>query len=375
MPQHVIDCAVRELTYIIGSDDSETHASWPAKLTYDKLHYNHKSKQSLPLGWVKPKFPSEVATNLPKRIFSYFPEQELWHTKVILLVGLQPGARQTLGNLDGNFEAICRRLSSWIDGGEMRHFISEAAFEEHIRQMQLDTQTLIDHEIRTPLSVIEGYSRMVETWVDKIPEARQFAEVISVQIGSAVEALEKLTLALRGGFDRCQKQGASDDIKILPMIRQVVYWVSDSLITEALAEKAVDISIVAPDDAEQFSVFGVQHLLENALQEVVKNAVLYSGKGKVKINLYRSEGSLVLDVEDDGSGVPVGSEDLVFLKFYRAVVPGKQSQHRGIGLGLNIAKQIAEQHAGQLIYVRKGPDNRGLFRFILPMAERESVAS
>ena len=87
------------------------------------------------------------------------------------------------------------------------------------------------------------------------------------------------------------------------------------------------------------------------------------------MRLSQSDTSVVIDIEDDGAGVSLGSEELVFLRFYQD--PNTQTQRkgtRGLGLGLFLARYVAEQHLGQLHFVRNR-NKRGVFRFLWPIDE------
>jgi K+-sensing histidine kinase KdpD len=103
------------------------------------------------------------------------------------------------------------------------------------------------------------------------------------------------------------------------------------------------------------------------LWEVVHNAVIYSLNTQVQISLYASGQSIIVDIKDHGIGVPKGSEDLIFLQFYKGQSDLKVRRgHRGLGLGLFLARYITEQHGGQLILVKQG-ERGSLFRFLLPL--------
>jgi signal transduction histidine kinase len=82
--------------------------------------------------------------------------------------------------------------------------------------------------------------------------------------------------------------------------------------------------------------------------------------------VYVSNSRLVIDIADDGPGVAHGSEELVFLRFYQdPATSGMRRGKRGLGLGLFLARHLAERHMGQLTFVRQ----RGMsvFRFLWPM--------
>jgi two-component system sensor histidine kinase KdpD len=86
-------------------------------------------------------------------------------------------------------------------------------------------------------------------------------------------------------------------------------------------------------------------LIEILLSNLISNALEYSPpKSTVEIEARRYENTLILSIADEGKGIPQEMMDTIFEKFYR--VPGTVSL--GLGLGLSIAKTIAELHGGSL---------------------------
>ena len=83
---------------------------------------------------------------------------------------------------------------------------------------------------------------------------------------------------------------------------------------------------------------------------------------------------LVIDVQDDGTGVSPGMEELIFLRFYQDL--GTQHQRRGkrgLGLGLFLARHIVVRHMGQLTFIRQR--GTSLFRFVWPLPDDATESS
>jgi two-component system, OmpR family, sensor histidine kinase KdpD len=98
------------------------------------------------------------------------------------------------------------------------------------------------------------------------------------------------------------------------------------------------------------------NLLENAAKHT-------DPPGVVEITARGERGSIVVEVADEGPGLPPGAEERVFEKFYRAA-----SAQRGFGLGLPICRAIVTAHGGQIRAEKRHP--RGTrFRFTLPLGE------
>jgi signal transduction histidine kinase len=113
------------------------------------------------------------------------------------------------------------------------------------------------------------------------------------------------------------------------------------------------------------AVTGNEDTLRLLASNLVDNAIRYApAGGRVEVRVFRRDGDAVLEVADDGPGIPTEERARVFDRFYR--VAGTDAP--GSGLGLAIVKQVAELHHGR-IELADGLDGRGLTaRALLPPA-------
>ncbi len=108
--------------------------------------------------------------------------------------------------------------------------------------------------------------------------------------------------------------------------------------------------------------------LHRVLQNLVTNALRYA-QGRVRVRLSGTDDTLILDIDDDGPGIPAHQRELVFKPFARL----DQSRHRasgGYGLGLSIVKRIVDWHGGE-VRVEQSPWGGARFRVILPREQPE----
>jgi signal transduction histidine kinase len=99
------------------------------------------------------------------------------------------------------------------------------------------------------------------------------------------------------------------------------------------------------------------------VRNLVDNAVTHAGS-RVELRLDSHDGHVVLDVMDDGPGVPDDEREQVFERFHRGD-PARTRGAPGTGLGLAIARSLAERAGGQLELLEGGPGAR--FRLTLPL--------
>ena len=105
--------------------------------------------------------------------------------------------------------------------------------------------------------------------------------------------------------------------------------------------------------------------LRQIVQNLIDNAVKYSPTGaQVRVVAATDDGHVRVAVEDDGPGIPVADQKLIFEKFGRATVDGGTKP--GTGLGLFIARSIAEAHGGSL-EVDSAPAHGSIFTLELPL--------
>jgi signal transduction histidine kinase len=111
---------------------------------------------------------------------------------------------------------------------------------------------------------------------------------------------------------------------------------------------------------------GDEHLLKRLVLNLLDNAVRYTPSGGVvRLMLTSHEQGYALTVSDNGGGIPPASQRHIFDRFFRADVTRTRREDRGAGLGLPIAKWIAEAHDGTLELLGSSPGGTA-FRATLP---------
>ena len=192
------------------------------------------------------------------------------------------------------------------------------------------------HQLRTPLTSIEGYARMLKEWGFEDPKtAREGAATIHTEAHRMRELVEDL-LSLAKGDEGAPLNPRPHDL-------------------DALAAGAVDAARLSAGDTHSIThvpspepvlaSFDPERL-EQAVAILLDNAVKYTPEGgDISVKTARHNGHARLEVSDTGIGVPREEIPRIFDRFYRS--DGARSV-RGTGLGLSIARQIAEAHGGTL---------------------------
>lgn len=192
------------------------------------------------------------------------------------------------------------------------------------------------HELRTPIAVIQGYSRMLSRWGASDPEIlNEAVEAIGDESKAMQELVEKLLFLSR------------HDRKTLKVQKE---WFSMGEVVEDMVKETRMVTTNREIKArliQNVSVYGDDQLLKQALRVLIDNAIKYSEDGDtITIACENRNGNCVLTVEDTGRGMKKEDVDHMFERFYRSDdIRGKIDGH---GLGLSIARLIILAHAGTI---------------------------
>jgi len=106
---------------------------------------------------------------------------------------------------------------------------------------------------------------------------------------------------------------------------------------------------------EETDIIGDSLLLEIMVNNLLENAVKYSPKGKmIKARVYKKDSSVILEVSDEGPGIPEDEKPKIFQKFYR--IGNEQTRtKKGTGLGLYLCRKIAEDHNADILVTDNSP--------------------
>jgi signal transduction histidine kinase len=227
-----------------------------------------------------------------------------------------------------------------------------------------DFVSLVSHELRNPMASLIGSSLTLRNrWRELTQDQREsFLDVIAHE-GS------RLTALVEDVLDASRIEAGTftysfGDVDIADLVNAAV----------AAADTGQDdVSVSADVSGSLPTVKGDAKRLRQVLGNLIDNAVKYSpAGGEVRVAAHTVNGRVLVSVSDRGPGVPAQERDLVFEKFGRATL-GDHSKP-GTGLGLFIARSIAEEHGGSL-GVDSAPDGGATFTLALPIDQAPSTAA
>jgi len=222
----------------------------------------------------------------------------------------------------------------------------------------------VSHEMKTPITAIKGF---VETLLeDDQPteeDGRRFLQIVLRQADRLQAIFEDLlTLARIEGND--EKQSIVMD---WARVRSIVDAAADACKLKADG-KEIDVIVSCPE--ELYARVNAP-LLEQALVNLVDNAIKYSGSGStVHVTVDHVADELTLAVADQGTGIPAQHVPRLFERFYR-VDRARSREMGGTGLGLAIVKHVAQAHEGR-VDVESTVGRGSTFRILIPQQAEQA---
>jgi two-component system OmpR family sensor kinase len=235
-------------------------------------------------------------------------------------------ANDELGRLAGTFNDLLDRLDRSFE--RQRRFISDAS-----------------HELRTPVSILRGEAEVALSQLSRSPE--EYRESLAVlheesqRLARIVEDLFTLTRADAGEYRLARSDFYLDEL-VADCVRA----------TRALAQaKSIKLVAVTP---EEMPMHADEDLLRRMILNLLDNAIKYTpAGGNVSVTCGSVPDGYELSVTDSGPGISAAMQARVFERFFRADrARSRTGTDGGAGLGLSIARWIAEAHLGQIELVR-----------------------
>ncbi len=233
-------------------------------------------------------------------------------------------AGENLGNRQDEIADLVRDFD--IMAGELRNQI----------QSERNLLSGVSHELRSPISRI----RLALTLARDASEEEQ-AEMF--------DRIEQDTIQLDSMLEQILAVARLESGQQQPKLEQLsLNDVIDDVVHDAKFEAAALGADISYQSNGEIKVKGDAGLLRSAVENVVRNAIFYSGKGgKIEVRLGKSDGFAMISVRDNGPGVPEDALPLLFKPFYR-VDDSRGTNTGGMGLGLAIVKNAVAVHGGSV---------------------------
>jgi len=269
---------------------------------------------------------------------------------------------------DRDFDEIDRDLAH-ILASQVGIAITNARLFTQLNEMDQEREqflSIVSHELRTPLTPLKALAqlqlgrlrRQRERGIPMDLEAlERNLESIERQVDRMNGLVNDLLSVSRAGRGKLEMENAPFDLA--EEVRDVV----GRYVAATREEGRHSFAIDAP---ETLTYDGDQSRIDQLLMNLVGNAVKYSPRGgQVAVRLARQNGAAEIAISDQGIGIPEGDVSRLGTAFTRGV--GKASTFAGMGIGLHVAKLVAEAHGGSLQLESPGEDKGTTVTVRLPL--------
>lgn len=273
--------------------------------------------------------------------------------RALLSIGVLRGAARTFGG--GQYSHRVPKIGPNEIGELGETFNSMADDIQRAERQRLNLMADVAHELRTPLSNIQGYvEAMKDGVISPSDETLESVHQQVLQLNHLVEDVKLLSLLDAGALRLNFEKAAVGDV----LNRSVRGFMAKAHSKEIRLSTEIDEDIppVRMDTARILQV--VDNLLENAVRHTPQGGMVTVRAGMLPTD------EVFVAVEDTGEGIPDTVIENVFDRFRRAD-PSRARTTGGAGLGLAIAKNLVEAHGGA-IEAKRGPSGGTTFRFTIP---------
>jgi two-component system sensor histidine kinase ArlS len=204
------------------------------------------------------------------------------------------------------------------------------------------------HELRTPISIIEGHLKLLTRW------GKQDPEILDESLAASVQEVERLKRIVQGllQLTRTEAPVPLSEMETINLYEAVKGTVNSFSALHPDFEFQIEL-----DDSRPLFVHMIPFHLEQILLIVLDNAVKYSfDRQYIQLSAEDEEDRVWIHIRDQGIGIPSLDLPYVFDRFYR-VDKSRSHEQGGTGLGLAIAKRLVEYYGGKIIVASK--ENQG----------------
>jgi signal transduction histidine kinase len=278
------------------------------------------------------------------------------------LIVLQTGVMLLIALIVGE---LVRRLDKTTEAS-VRAYEAERETVEELRRLsalRADFVSLVSHELRSPMAAVIGSARTLQRrWSELSPEHRDsFLALIA-------DETNRLARLVSDVFDTSRIDAGTFGYTFSDV--DVAVLVHDAVSTATASQE--DVEVVAAVATGLPSVRGDGVRLRQVLANLLENAIKYSPDGApVEVGATAEDGTVSVAVTDRGRGISAENQAVIFERFGRVRGPDAP---QGTGLGLFIARSIAEAHGGTL-QVRSRLGQGSTFTLTLPASHSSGSSS
>lgn len=232
--------------------------------------------------------------------------------------------------------------------------MQDVTYLKEIDRVRNEVINTVSHDLRSPLTSVIGYTELIARAGELNDGQKEFLKRIQ-------ESVEHITTLINDLLDLGSIEAGLDTRRELVQL-DVLFQYSLDMLQGQIKSKKIKVQSDISESLPALQANPVR--LRQVLDNVVGNAIKYSNKnGEVNVSIKAEGDQVILEVTDDGPGIPAVDQAHIFDKFYRGQNMDKQ---QGSGLGLAIVKSIVDAHQGR-IWVESTVGQGSSFFIVLPI--------
>lgn len=199
----------------------------------------------------------------------------------------------------------------------------------------------VSHELKTPITVISSYTETVlNSYLDDKAMTANLLKIVYQESGKMTELVQNLLDISKYEMNAVPQKSEEFSID------ELLISLTETFKLEA-EKKELDLTYTRMNEIPMF--LGSRSDIERAIKNIISNSIKYTSRGdKIRIFSGKLHNEIYIKVEDTGWGIPENKLGHLFERFYRVEDEARSRDKGGTGLGLSIAKEIIENHNGNI---------------------------
>jgi signal transduction histidine kinase len=275
-----------------------------------------------------------------------------------------------LGPGSNNARHYSLRIATVADsaGGQVYGIVAiftDITRHRELQRTQRDVMALVTHELKTPLTAIQGMSELLSQFEMSGERRREMHLTIN-------DEAKRLARMIDEYLDLTRLESGARQLRLVPLrVEQLIERVL--LLLAPLADRA-GIKLMRNLASDLPPILGDADLISRALTNLIDNAIKFSSAGsEISVNARTDGSAVVIEVVDQGCGIAPEFLKNIFEKFYR-VPRAANAEVPGAGLGLALVREVAELHNGT-VTIESRPGAGSIFSLYLWDQQKESALS
>ncbi len=210
--------------------------------------------------------------------------------------------------------------------------------ERETQKMRQEFFSNVSHELKTPITSIQGYTELLYNDFAKSREQeKEFLKIIQREITNITNLINNILTISKLENKEFEINKSEVNIKII--VEDII-----SSTKPMCLEKNINIK----NNCEDITIFADYKKIHQLFNNLIVNAIKYNKQnGYVEINCVKTDENIIIIVKDNGIGIPLVDRNRIFERFYR-VQKGRSKNDGGTGLGLSIVKHIVKYYNGKI---------------------------